>query len=116
MVRLKFLSAISGSVTVSGVSATVAHIHDAPAGKNGPIVIPLVKNSDTVWAVPAGTKLTDAQHESYRAGNLYFNIHSATYKAGDIRGQIKPQPCRTGNGFSPVKREGFPGCFVARQD
>ncbi len=81
---------ISGSVTVSGMSATVAHIHDAAVGKNGPIVFPLVRNSDTVWTVPADAKLTDAQYESYRAGNLYFNIHSAAFKAGEIRGQIKP--------------------------
>jgi hypothetical protein len=39
-----------------------------------------------VWNVPLGTKLTDAQYESYKAGNLYFNIHSAANKAGEIRG------------------------------
>jgi len=81
---------VSGNATVSGVSVTAAHVHEAAAGKNGPIVFPLTKTSDTVWTVPAGTKLTDAQYESYKAGNLYFNIHSATNKAGEIRGQIKP--------------------------
>ena len=81
---------ITGSVTVSGMSASVAHIHDAAAGKNGPIVIPLTQSPDNVWSVPAGVKLTDSQHESYRAGNLYFNIHSAAHKGGEIRGQIKP--------------------------
>ena len=81
---------VSGGVTISGVAVTVAHIHEAAAGKNGPIVIPLSKTSDTVWTVPPGTKLTDAQYESYKAGNLYFNMHSAAYKAGEIRGQIKP--------------------------
>lgn len=81
---------ISGSVTTSGVTVTAAHIHDAPAGKNGPIVVPLNKESDTVWKVPEGTKLTDAQYESFKAGNLYFNVHSAANKAGEIRGQIKP--------------------------
>jgi len=81
---------VSGSVTISRLSVTAAHIHEAAAGKNGPIVIPLIKTSDTVWTVPEGAKLTDAQYESYRAGNLYFNIHSAANKAGEIRGQIKP--------------------------
>lgn len=81
---------VSGSVTISGMSVTVAHIHEAPVGKNGPIVFPLTKTSDTVWTVPAGAKLTDAQYESYKAGNLYFNMHSAAYKGGEIRGQIKP--------------------------
>ncbi|MBI2753269.1 MAG: CHRD domain-containing protein [Betaproteobacteria bacterium] len=81
---------VSGSATISGMSVTVAHIHEAPAGKNGPIVFPLTKTSDAVWTVPAGAKLTDAQYESYKAGNLYFNMHSAAYKGGEIRGQIKP--------------------------
>lgn len=81
---------VSGHATTSGVSVTAAHIHEAPSGKNGPIVIPLTRTSDTVWSVPAGTKLSDAQYESYKAGNLYFNIHSAAHRAGEIRGQIKP--------------------------
>ena len=67
---------ISGKVTISGMAATVAHIHEAAAGANGPIVIPLTKVSDNAWAVPADAKLTDAQYEAYRAGRLYFNIHS----------------------------------------
>jgi len=81
---------VSGNVTISGMSVTVAHVHEAAAGKNGPIIIPLTNASDNVWTVPAGVKLTDAQYESYKAGNLYFNIHSAAHKGGEIRGQIKP--------------------------
>jgi hypothetical protein len=81
---------VSGKVTVSGMVVTVAHIHEAPAGGNGPIIIPLVMAPDNVWLVPAGARLTDAQFESYKAGNLYFNVHSDAYKKGEIRGQIKP--------------------------
>jgi CHRD domain len=81
---------IRGSVTVAGMTPTVAHIHEAPAGKSGPIIVPLVQTADNTWSVPAGAKLTDAQFESYKAGNLYYNVHSAAYKGGEIRGQIKP--------------------------
>lgn len=81
---------ISGRITTSGVTATAAHIHDAPAGKNGPIVVPLNKVSDDVWAIPDGAKLTDAQFESFKAGNFYFNVHSAANKGGEMRGQIRP--------------------------
>ena len=81
---------VSGTVTVAGMSVTVAHVHEAPAGKNGPIVFPLTRSSDTVWTVPAGAKLSDVQYESFKAGNLYFNIHSAAHKTGEVRGQIKP--------------------------
>ena len=77
-------------VTISGMNATVAHIHEAAGGATGPIMIPLTKVSDNVWAVPDGVTLTDAQYEAYRAGRLYFNIHSETYRSGEIRGQIKP--------------------------
>ena len=81
---------VSGKVTISGLAAMVAHIHEAPAGSNGPIIIPLTKTSDTVWVVPPGAKLTDAQYASYKAGNLYYNFHTEAHKSGEIRGQIKP--------------------------
>jgi len=81
---------VSGKVTISGLTPLVAHIHEAPAGNNGPIVIPLTKTSDTVWVIPAGAKLTDAQYASYKAGNLYYNVHTEAHKSGEIRGQIRP--------------------------
>jgi hypothetical protein len=81
---------VSGKVTISGLTPLVAHIHEAPAGSNGPIIIPLTKTSDTVWVIPAGAKLTDAQYASYKAGNLYYNFHTEAHKSGEIRGQIKP--------------------------
>ncbi|NDP42570.1 MAG: CHRD domain-containing protein [Aromatoleum sp.] len=81
---------VSGSVTVTGMTATVAHVHEAAAGTNGLIMIPLTKTSDTVWSVPPGIKLTDAQYASFKAGNLYYNVHSEAHRSGEIRCQIKP--------------------------
>ena len=81
---------ISGGVTTTGVAGTAAHIHMAAAGQNGPVIVPLTKSGDNGWAVPAGTKLTDAQFAAFKAGNLYVNVHSATNKGGEIRGQITP--------------------------
>jgi len=81
---------VTGDVTVSGVTVSVAHIHEARAGTTGPIIVPLIKTADNVWSVPPDTKLTEAQFESYKAGNLYFNVHSAANKTGEIRGQIRP--------------------------
>jgi len=82
--------AVSGSVTTTGVPATVAHIHVGSAGKNGPVIIPLTKTGDNVWSVPAGAKLTDEQYESFKKGDLYVNVHTAKYKGGEVRGQLKP--------------------------
>ncbi|MHB8536325.1 MAG: CHRD domain-containing protein [Sulfuricaulis sp.] len=81
---------VKGSVKTSGVDGKAAHIHEGAPGENGPVIIPLKKKSAKVWSVPAGAKLTDEQYKSYKAGNLYINVHSAANKGGEIRGQIKP--------------------------
>lgn len=81
---------VSGSVKTTGMQGIAAHIHQAPVGKNGPPIIPLVKAGDNVWNVPEGAKLTDEQFASYKAGNLYVNVHSAEHKGGEIRAQLEP--------------------------
>lgn len=81
---------VSGKITTSGVTGIAAHIHVGAAGKNGPVIVPLTKTSDNEWAVQAGAKLTDEQYASFKAGDLYVNVHSAANKGGEIRGQLKP--------------------------
>jgi hypothetical protein len=81
---------ISGSVTTKGVEGVAAHIHHAPAGKNGPPIVALEKTGDGVWSVPKGSMLTEEQVAAYKAGELYVNVHSAAHKGGEIRAQIKP--------------------------
>jgi hypothetical protein len=81
---------VSGSVTTMGVEGTMAHIHMAAPGANGPVIVPMAKTADGVWSVPAGAKLTDAQFQSFKDGNLYVNVHSAANRGGEIRGQLKP--------------------------
>jgi len=82
---------VSGSFKLQNAAQIlVAHIHVGPADKTGPIIIPLQKTADNEWQVPPGAKLTEAQYESYKAGGLYVNFHSAQYKGGEIRGQLRP--------------------------
>ena len=79
---------VSGSVSTTGVAGTVAHIHEGAAGTNGPVIVPLTNEGDT-YKVPAGAKLTEAQMATFKAGNLYINVHSAAHPGGEIRGQLK---------------------------
>jgi hypothetical protein len=80
---------VSGSIKTTGIVGTAAHIHEAPAGKSGPPIITLTQSGDDTWTVPAGAKLTDAQYQAFKAGNLYVNIHSAEHKPGELRAQLK---------------------------
>jgi ABC-type sulfate transport system substrate-binding protein len=67
------------------VGATASHIHEAPAGTNGAVIVPftLVGQGASGSAV-----LTQAQADDLLAGNLYANVHSPTFPGGEIRGQI----------------------------
>jgi hypothetical protein len=79
------------TVTTSGITGTAAHIHQAPVGQPGPIIIPLseVTPGSGLWVARA--TLTEDQFNNLRAGNLYFNVHSAAFPDGEIRGQIASQ-------------------------
>jgi hypothetical protein len=81
---------VTGSVQVTGMTATMAHIHEAPKGSNGPVIVPLTKTGDMTFAPGPGAKLTDAQYASYKAGKLYINVHSAAYPGGEVRLQLRP--------------------------
>jgi hypothetical protein len=80
---------ISGSVTTKDVQGTMAHIHRGAKGANGPVIVPLDKNGDT-YTVPAGRKLTQAQIDDLKKGNLYVNVHTNRNKGGEVRAQLQP--------------------------
>ncbi len=80
---------VSANITTTGIAATAAHIHIAPAGQNGPVIVPFTKNGDA-WVAAPGAKFTEAQYAAYKVGNTYVNVHSAAIPAGEIRAQIRP--------------------------
>src|SRR5207245_2428523 len=63
---------------------TAAHIHRAPPGVAGPIIVPLPLGSFTGFAAILST----ADVANLLAGNLYVNVHSAAFPGGEIRGQL----------------------------
>jgi hypothetical protein len=101
---------ISYKLIVANIeNVTMAHIHLAPAGVNGPVVVWLypdgpppqliegrfsgvlaegvITEADLVGPL-AGASLQDLIDEMV-AGNTYINVHTSQYPGGEVRGQIR---------------------------
>lgn len=84
---------LTWDVTYSHMSSpvTMAHIHAAAPGKNGPVDVWLTKKGKPVSSPIKGhAKLTPAEAKALMAGDLYVNVHTKDHPAGEMRGQIKP--------------------------
>jgi hypothetical protein len=80
---------VTARVTVTGMTATAAHIHQGARGTNGPVIVPFAKSADNTFVAPAGAKMTEEQYAAYKAGNTYVNVHSAKNPGGEVRGQLR---------------------------
>lgn len=85
--------AVTGGVTLTGITATLAHIHSGIAGTNGPVIVNFVQSGTDPnrWDAETGGTLTTDQVTALLAGQLYVNVHSAAFPGGEIRGQLQPQ-------------------------
>lgn len=110
------LNTVTNAFTIdlqfSGLTApvTVAHIHRAPAGTNGPVIIgldgmvlsggrpswnliaPGVSSFNSGGPLNAPFAFPTTEVANLIAGNTYFNVHSSAFPGGEIRGQIIPTP------------------------
>ena len=76
-------------LSVSGIApAAAAHIHEAPPGVAGPVVVPLEAPSDgsSGGCIDVGRAL--AKDILKDPADYYVNVHNADYPAGAIRGQL----------------------------
>lgn len=67
-----------------------SHIHNAPAGSNGPIVFGF-NNPDGTWPLEGSAvweNMPGAMVDELFAGNLYVNFHTTQFPSGEVRGQI----------------------------
>jgi hypothetical protein len=66
-----------------------AHIHRAPRGENGPIVVDFGNGQSPIFVT---VDLTAPENQGLIQdavdGNLYVNVHSTEFPNGEIRGQI----------------------------
>jgi hypothetical protein len=78
--------------------AVAAHIHEAPAGQNGPVVVNLAAPADG----NAADCLTEGEAGKFvggqtvadilaNPGDYYVNVHNADYPGGAVRGQLQGQ-------------------------
>ena len=86
------LEQVCWEISVSGVAPiTAAHIHEAPAGVPGPVVVPLF------LPLPDENGFSSGCHSADRAlildiiqnpDEYYVNVHNAEFPAGALRGQL----------------------------
>ena len=80
---------------------TMAHLHLGPAGTNGPVVADLaggiyknevrlrIRAADVVGPLAQAADPFVALLNELAAGNVYINLHTAAYPAGELRGQVR---------------------------
>ncbi len=117
---------------IPGVVSPI-HLHNAPAGQNGPVVQDVVVDAGTGldvideftlgsqsgFEVNVNNQLVDTPDqfgsqieggaefiEEAVAGNLYFNIHTAEFPGGEIRGQLLLDSDVTEDGIRTIELSG----------
>ncbi|WP_395672063.1 CHRD domain-containing protein [Phenylobacterium sp.] len=82
-------SQICYELQVAGIApATMAHIHKAPPGQAGPVVVPLTAPADGKSAACATAAADLVKDILQNPAAYYVNVHNADFPPGAIRGQL----------------------------
>lgn len=68
--------------------ATAAHLHEAPAGAAGPVVVALTAPTDGTSSGCVSISRTLAREIQQDPSDYYVNVHNADFRAGALRGQL----------------------------
>ena len=100
--EIEFDLEIEDAVGILGAAG--AHLHCAPAGSNGPVVVTLAGvvpggidgEVEIVGTLTVANIVSDSCGstiaglvQSMRDGDVYVNVHSLDFPAGEIRGQVE---------------------------
>ena len=80
---------IEYELTVENIAPpTAAHIHIAPPGSPGPVVVPLTAPTDGSSSGVAQVDKELIKAIRKNPENYYVNVHNAVHPAGAVRGQL----------------------------
>lgn len=102
-------TAIAVQCTHNVAGANAAHIHNAPAGQNGPAIFTFPSAASPL---SANVTLTAEQVAAYAATFLYLDIHAPGTEedpGDEVRGQLGTPPAAPTSGTVMIRKETFPG-------
>ncbi len=93
------------SIVVDGLTGpmTAAHLHSAPIGVSGGVILPLTASFTNGSLFSNAVAVDTSIINGILAGNVYANVHTSLHPAGEIRGQIvKDNLCSIQTGIAPL--------------
>jgi hypothetical protein len=76
------------TVTYTGFTPTMGHLHRGAPGTNGPVVVPF---SSLTSPITGTFTFSEADAALLLNNGFYVNLHSAAFPGGEIRGNISVQ-------------------------